>query len=93
MRLLNVPWPPLALPGQLLTKSAQLLTTRGDADGLLQPLVHSGREAEGHHHHSALGGAHQQTGAHRAVHLPGVTLTEVKGGDGLSRFSIYAGHT
>lgn len=60
---------------------------------MLQPLVPAGRQAEGHHHHRALRGPQQHTGADLAVVLPGVTLTEVKGGDGLSRFSVDAGYT
>lgn len=71
----------------------RFLTAGGDADRLLQPLVPARRQGEGHHHNRALGGAHQQTGAERAVRLPGVALAEVKGGDGLSRFSVYAGYT
>lgn len=76
-----------------IISSAQRLTAGGDANRLLQPLVPTRRQAEGHHHHRALGGSHQQTRADQAVHLPGETLTEVKGGDGLSRFSVYAGYT
>lgn len=68
------------------------LTTGGDPNGLLKPWVPVGRQAEGHHHHRTLGGSHQQTWADLRVCLPGETLTEVKGGDGLSRFSIYAGY-
>lgn len=69
------------------------LTTGGDANWLLKPLVPIGRQAEGHHHYRALGGSHEQAWADLGVCLPGETLTEVKGGDGLSRFSIYAGYT
>lgn len=69
------------------------LTAGGDADRLLQPLVPAGRQAEGHHHDGALRGSHQQTRAELAVALPGGTLAEVKGGDGLSGFSVYAGYT
>lgn len=73
--------------------SVQFLTAGGNANWLLQPLVPTRRQADGHHHHRALGGSHQHTGADQGVHLPGVTLTEVKGGDGLSRLSVYAGYT
>lgn len=73
--------------------SLQPLTAGGDPDRLLQPLVGAGRQAEGHKHHTALCGSHQHTGADQAVRLPGKTLTEVKGGDGLSRFPVYAGYT
>lgn len=76
-----------------LLNCIKLLTTGGDANWLLQPLVPTGWQAKGHHHHRALGGSHQQTGADQAVHLPGETLTEVKGGDGLPRLSVYAGYT
>lgn len=76
-----------------LVNQVKPLTAGGDAKWLLQPLVPTGRQAEGHHHHRALGGSHQHTGADQGVHLPGITLTEVKGGDGLSRFSVYAGYT
>lgn len=80
-----------SVPGEL--HQVQRLTAGGDANRLLQPLVPTGRQTEGHHHHRALGGSHQQTWADQAIHLPGETLTEVKGGDGLSRFSVNAGHT
>lgn len=70
-----------------------ILTTGGDAHWLLKPWVSAGRQTEGHHHHRTLGGSHEQTWADLGVCLPRETLTEVKGGDGLSRFSIYAGHT
>lgn len=72
---------------------AERLTTGRDADRLLHPLVSDGRQVDGHHHDAALRGSHQQTGADHAVRLPGKTLTEVKGGDGLSRLSFYAGDT
>lgn len=68
-------------------------TTGGDANGLLKPLVPVGGQAEGHHHHRTLGGSHEQTRTGLRVRLPGETLTEVKGGDGLSRLPIYAGYT
>lgn len=77
----------------MISNSVQPLTAGGDPDWLLQPLVPTGRQAEGHHHHRALRGTHQHTGADLAVRLPGEALTEVKGGDGLSRFSVYAGYT
>lgn len=69
------------------------LTAGGEADSLLELLVAGGRQAEGHRQHGALGGPHQQTGIDHAVGLPGETQAEVKGGDGLSRFSVYAGDT
>lgn len=73
--------------------SIHCLTTRRDANRLLKSLVPSGRQANCHHYHWATGGSHQQTRADLGLRLPGETLTEVKGGDGLSRFSIYAGYT
>ena len=69
------------------------LTTGGDTDWLLEPLVPARWQADGHHHHCTLCCSHQQTGAYRAVCLPGISLAEVEGGDGLSRFSFYAGYT
>lgn len=68
------------------------LTAGGKAERLLELLVTARLQAEGQHHHGALRGPHQQTGAGQAARLPGETLAEVKGGDGLSRFSVYAGY-
>lgn len=67
----------------------QCLTAGGEADG---PLVTARWQTHSQHHHRALGGPHQQTGAEQAVRLPGETLTEVKRGDGLSRLPVYAGY-
>jgi len=69
------------------------LTAAGDADGLREPLVGGGRQAELQQQHGPLGGAHHQAGARPALRcLAGETLAEVEGGDGLARLPLDARH-